>query len=720
MNDLEEASLQTHKSYCRFCHAYCALEVDVEDGKVVRVRGDASDPVYGGYTCEKGRELPSALNGAERITASLKRNAQGDFEEIPTAQALDEIADRVKAIIQKHGPQSVASYSGTHAFQNSAALLVSKAFHAGIGSPSYYTSVTIDQPAKFIAPSRVGTWEAGPHGFEDADVSMMIGNNTVVSHYAPFGGLPPFSADKRLRDNQKRGLKVICVDPRRTETAKRSDIHLQVRPGEDPTLLAGIVKVILDENLHDQEFCDRWVEGVETLHEAVKPFDLDYVEQRADVPRELIVEAARLFAQGPRGTATAGTGHNMSMRPNLSEHLTLALNVLCGRFNREGERIPNPGLLGPGTPRRAQALAPDPVFGKGPQLRTRGLGEVFEEMPCAALPDEMLTPGEGQVRAFFTIGGNPVVAFPDQEKTIRALDGLDLFVSIDRKMSASARRADYILAPRLSLEREDTLVLADSWYEQPYGHYTPAVVDPDLDVIEEWEFYWELASRLGTPIDLEGGTLPLDEKPSKFEVLKLMLGESRVPLEKIRDQQGGALYPEAESLVQPADPDAHERLHACPDGIAEELAEVRDEELRDDAGYANDANPFSHRLICRRLGHVYNSSGQELSGLARKGVTNFAYMNELDVEALGASNGDLIEIESETGRIRGVIEATDELKPSVISMAHAFGGGPEVDGEERLFGSSTNRLVDSATNYDPISGMARQSGIPVNVRLVSD
>ena len=720
MSDQEQKSVQTHKSYCRFCHAYCALEVEVEDGKVIRVRGDASDPVYGGYTCVKGRQLPDVLNGPERITASLKRNAEGEFEEISTAQALDEIAERLREIIKEHGPQSVASYSGTHAFQNSAALLVSKAFHAGIGSPSYYTSVTIDQPAKFIAPSRVGTWEAGPHGFEDSDVSMMIGNNTVVSNYAPFGGLPPFSSDKRLRDNQKRGIKIICVDPRRTETAKRADIHLQVKPGEDPTLLSGIVKVILDEKLHDEEFCSRWVEGVDALHEAVKPFDLEYVEKRADVPRELIVEAARLFARGPRGTATAGTGHNMSMRPNLSEHLTIALNVLCGRFNREGERVPNPGLLGPATPRRAQALAPDPVFGKGPQLRTRGLGEVFEEMPCAALPDEMLTPGDGQVRAFVTVGGNPVVAFPDQEKTIRALDGLDLFVSIDRKMSASARRADYILAPRLSLEREDTLVLADSWYEQPYGHYTPAVVDPDLDVIEEWEFYWEMASRLGTPIDLAGGRVPLDRKPTKFEILKLMLGESRVPLEKIRDHSGGALYPEAESLVQPADPEARDRLSLCPPGIAEELEEVRGEGLRDDAGYANDTASFSHRLICRRLGHVYNSSGQELDGLAKRGSTNFAYMNEADVEAMGASTGDLIEIESESGRIRGVIESTDELKPSVISMAHAFGGGPENDGEERISGSSTNRLVDSARNFDPISGMARQSGIPVNVRLVAE
>jgi anaerobic selenocysteine-containing dehydrogenase len=116
--------MHTAKSYCRFCHAYCAIEVDVDDGRVVAVRGDRSDPVYGGYTCEKGRELPEALNHPERVTQTLKRNANGGYDPISSSQAFDEIAEKLKAIIEEHGPQSVASYSGTHSFQNSAALEV--------------------------------------------------------------------------------------------------------------------------------------------------------------------------------------------------------------------------------------------------------------------------------------------------------------------------------------------------------------------------------------------------------------------------------------------------------------------------------------------------------------------------------------------------------------------------------------------------------------------
>jgi anaerobic selenocysteine-containing dehydrogenase len=720
----EAANIKTVKSYCRFCHAYCAIEVDVEVSdageRVLAVRGDREDPMYGGYTCEKGRELPDVHNHPERIRESLKRNADGGYDPIPTQQALDEIAEKLKTIVAENGPASIASYNGTHAFQNSAELEVCKAWHAGIESPSYYSSITIDQPAKFIAPSRVGNWAGGTHGFESADVVMIIGNNALISHYSPFGGLPPFNAFKRLRDCQRRGLKVICVDPRRTELAKRSDLHLQLKPGEDPTLLAGIVKVMLDEGLYDAEFCEQWVDGVAELHEAIKDFTPEYVEERADVPAAQVIEAARLFAGGPRGTATAGTGHNMSMRPNLSEHLTIVLNVLCGRFNREGEKIPNPGVIGPAVARRAQAVAPEPVFGVGPQLRTRDLGQVFGEMPSAAISDEILLEGEGQIKALLCIGGNPVVAFPDQEKTLRALEKIDLFVSIDRKMSASARHADYILAPRLSLEREDTLVLTDPWYEEPYGHYTEAAVKTDLDVIEEWEFYWELASRMGTPIVLNGEALSLDEKPSKFEVLEKILANPRVPLAKVREQDGGHIFEEVEAFVLAAEEGASQRMQVAPPGVADELRDVRGETLKGDAGYAGEANAFSHRLICRRLNHVYNSSGQELPAMQKRGTTNSAYMNPEDLTALGIKSGDLIEISSDASSIVGVAEATEELKPGVISMAHAYGGGPEVDGKVREWGSSTNRLVDASKNYDPISGMPRQSGIPVNVRPAAE
>jgi anaerobic selenocysteine-containing dehydrogenase len=699
---------ETRKSYCRVCHNYCALEVDVLDGRAVAVRGDASDPIYGGYSCIKGRQLPELLRHEDRILRPLRRRGQA-FEEIPSERALDEIALHVSRIVEEHGPRAVASYCGTHAFQNSAALAVAKAWHQGIGSESFYSSITIDQPGKFVAMSRTGVWSGGTHGFMDADVVMIIGCNTIVSQYAPFGGIPPWSPVKALQDAKQRGLTLIVVDPRRTDVARRADLHLQVRPGEDPTLLAGILRVILDEGLHDADFCARWVNGLPALRESLADYDLEYVAMRTGVPASQIIQAARRFAGGSKGIASTGTGPDMAPRANLTEHLVIALNTVCGRFNREGERVPNPGVLSGALPRRAEPYPPWKAYGVGPRSRVRGLGQLIGEMPTAALSDEILLPGEGQVKALLCIGGNPAVAWPDQRKTVRALRELPLLVCVDRILSATSRMADYVIAPRLSLERADLPVLTDGWYELPYTHYASPVVEPPpgADVLEEWELYTGLAARMGTPIPLPGGELPLDPPPTKHAVLERVVPRTRVALDALREREGGQLFPEIRDVVAAADPDREARLELAPEGVPEELREVREESLVSD---------FSHRLISRRLRHVYNSSGRELREIRRKGTTNPAYMNPADLTELGVASGDLLEIASEHASILGVAQAAPDVPCGVVSMAHAW-GDPAYDAKDvREIGSSTNALVSNERDFDPISGMARQSAIPVNVR----
>ncbi len=718
-------SLTTHKTYCRICHAYCAMEADVDsDGRLVAVRGDTSDPVYGGYTCIKGRQMPDLTNHPERLRSSLKRTSSGDFEEIPTEQALDEIADRLKGLIAESGPRAIASYLGTHSFQNSAQLAVARGWHTGIESPSFYTSVTIDQPAKFVAMARHGLWSAGGHSFESADTILVVGNNPLVSAFSPYGGIPSFSPSKSYRDAKKRGLKVIVIDPRRTEVARRADLHLAVKPGEDPTLLAGIARVILSEGLHDEAFCNAHVDGVDRLRDAVEAFTPEYVESRAGVPAAQVVEAARLFAGGTRGGVSCGTGPNMAPRGNVTEHFVLAIATLCGRVNREGDAVPNPGILSP-TPRKAQAIPPFPAWGIGAQSRVRGLSEIFiggvGEMPTAALADEILMPGDGQVRALFCMGGNPVVAWPNQEKALRAIAELDLLVCADIRLSATAKLADYVIAPKIHIEREDVNILTDSWYSMPYAHYTQAVADPGFDAIEEWEIYWGMAHRLGTPIPLAGGELPVDAKPSKLDVMRRVLPRSRVDLAEIREAPGGQVYDDVAITVQPADPGNEGKLDVGPVDVCNDLHEIRAETFTPDgAGYGEDGDSFSHRLISRRLRHVYNSSGQYLDAIRKEGTTNPAFMNPEDLDALGIATGDLVEIRSEHASVPAVVEASDEIRRGVISMAHAWGDTPNEDAKVREMGAATNRLVDDATDYDPITGMARQSAIPVNVFAVAE
>jgi len=272
----------------------------------------------------------------------------------------------------------------------------------------------------------------------------------------------------------------------------------------------------------------------------------------------------------------------------------------------------------------------------------------------------------------------------------------------------------------MCLEREDVTLLTDSWYSEPYAHYTPAVVDPDCDVIEEWEFYWGLAQRMGTPIRLAGGELDLATKPTKFEVLEKILTRPRVPLAEIRTHAGGHVFDEITLTVQPAPPGWTGRLDVGPPDLIEELAAVRAEAFSTGAGYGANAGAFTHRLISRRLKHVYNSSGRDLSEIRKKGTTNPAYMHPDDLAKLGVESGELVEIASDHAAIVGVAEASDDVPHGVISMAHSWGDAPEHDARVREIGGATNRLVANDRDFDPISGMARQSAIPVNVRRLAE
>lgn len=713
-------TVSTHKTFCRFCHAYCAIEVDVEDGKPIAIRGDTDDPVYGGYTCIKGRQLPEQYTTPQRVSRSLKRRADGDFEEIDTDLAMNEISARIQQLIKDHGPRSIATYVGSYGYQNSAALVIPKAWHQSIDSPSYYTSVTIDQPAKFIAGSRFGTWGGGTHKFTDADVCMMIGNNPVVSQYTPFGGPPPFSPYARIRDEMKKGMKVIVIDPRKTEVANRATLHLQVNPGEDPTLLSGFIRIILDEGLHDKEFCAHHVQDLEELKKRVDPFTPEYVANRCGVTVDDVFNAARTFADAGRGVAVCGTGPDMAPHGTLTEHLTLVLNTICGRVNKEGEQVPNPGIIAPPKPRRAQVHPAQPAYHYGPKSRVRGLGEVFGEMPTAALNDEILLDGEGQVKALICLGGNPMVAFPDQDKTKAAMEKLELLVCVDLYRSATAKLADYIIAPTISLERDDMTILTDTWYDVPYAHYTGAVLSRNEQSREEWEIYWELSHRSGIPIDLPGGQLDPTTRPTKYEVLKLITAGSRIPIDTMREKGRGHIYEEVDVRVEAGKEDADAQFQLLPADTADEITEVFNENIWRDGKIIDDDKEFTHLLISRRLKHVFNSSGQQLSNLQKKGTTNPAYMNPADLEDLGIKSGELVEIQGAYGMLIGVAEAAKDVKPGVVSMAHAWGDIPGNWGDVREKGSSTNRLIDDHKTYDKITGQPRMSAIPVNLRHVPE
>jgi len=719
---------ETHPSICRFCHASCAILVDVEDGRAVRVRGDKKNPIYHGYTCPKGRALPEQHNHPERLLHSLKRMESGSHIPIPSEQVISEVAQRVEEIVDRHGPRSVALYLGTFSLPYPAGSPFAQAFMDAIESPMRFTSATIDQPGKLIAPALHGGWGGGSQPFVGSDVWMLVGCNPTVAKSI---GVPAYNPAWYLNDAVKKGMQLIVIDPRRSEAAKQAAIHLQAKPGEDPTIIAGILRVIISEGLYDEDFVRSNARGFERLRERVEPFTPEYVARRADIPADDLVRAARIFAAGKKGMANAGTGPNMARRGNLLEYLLLCLNTLCGRWVREGEALPNPGVLMPPIKAKAQPLPTTPGWGFGEKIRVRGLADTMAGLPTAALADEILLEGEGQVKALFCLGSNPMAAWPDQERTYRAMQALDLLVTLDIKMSATAKLADYIVAPKLSLEQPGMSMPLESLtpyamgYLVPYAHYTPQIVETPAgsDLLEEWEFFYGMAREMGKPLTIQAAyawgpdmdaparsEIDMEQKPSTEEIFEMLTREAHVPLAEVKKYPHGHVFEELETRVEPKDADCDDWLELADATMMDELAEVAEEAFGED-------QDWPYRLICRRLLDVHNSAGRDIDKLVRKYKYNPAFMHPDDLQELGVEPGDLIEIRSNHAGIYGVAEAESNLRRGVVSMPHAYGEAPTLENDRRVrdIGSNTGRLTNNDADYDPYSGIPLMSTIPVTV-----
>ena len=717
----------SHQSYCRLCHNVCPIVVDVEEGRATKVAGDPTSPIHKGYICVKGRAIPELENSPTRLLHSMKRDGS-TFTPIASANAVAEIAGRVQTILDQHGPRAVAMYFGTSiAGKALAALRMTEAFMDAIGSPMRFTANTIDQPGKMIAKGFHGHWGALVHAAPD--VLMILGRNPLVSHSGSDIGNP----GRYFKQLRAQGTTLIVVDPRRTELAAHADIHLQIRPGEDIAVLAAFVHIILKESLFDAEFVNENVDGVDLLRTAVEPFTPSYAADRAGVAVDDVVRAARVFASAKRGSVKGGTGPAMGTgHGTLAEYLILSLNALCGNYLRAGEPIPNPGALCPPFEQKAQALPPFPAYGFGERLRIRGFADTLAGLQTSALAEEILLPGEGQVRALFVVTGNPVAAWPDQLLTIKAMKALDLLVTVDVEMSQTAKLAHYVIAPTMPLEVPGHTMLAD-WlltyhngaggFATPAAQYTPAVTSRPAgsDLIPEWEFFYDLAAELGLQLKMKTGfpfsaeppapvALDMTRKPTTDELLELMTMHSRVPLAEVKKHTGQAVFPSGDLVVGPKDPGWEGRLDIGHPEMMRDLAQIA---VGGDVTEPMD-DGFNFRFICRRAMQFFNSA-TNVPTTNRGRSHNLAYLHPDDLAELGLAEYDLATITSVRASIVAVVAADRGLRRGIVSMVHNFGGDPTEDADVLAIGSPAGRLLAVDMVYDRYSGMPLMSNIPVKV-----
>ncbi|MDR1713576.1 MAG: molybdopterin-dependent oxidoreductase, partial [Coriobacteriales bacterium] len=332
--DLTDPSIEVRKSMCYFCHTNCGVLAYVKDGEVVAIKGDPAHPVNRGGLCCRGNIALKHLDHPDRINYPLKRKGErgaNQWEQISWDQALDEIAERLAAIRDESGPEAVASAGGTLRTDDWARRRFMNIF----GSPNGFHNALLCWIPTFMIEAAVSGWSPFNSDMSNSRIAVIWGANP---------GAATLPSMRGLSDLKARGLKIIVIDPRFTETVAHADLWLPIRPGADLALALAWLNVIINEKLYDQEFVRDWCVGFEELKEHIQPYTAEWAAPLTWLDANLIKESARLYANNRPGNIQWGTALDQQGRPSgAGIHARALLRAICGNIDCPGgDLMPGP------------------------------------------------------------------------------------------------------------------------------------------------------------------------------------------------------------------------------------------------------------------------------------------------------------------------------------------------------------------------------------------
>jgi anaerobic selenocysteine-containing dehydrogenase len=716
-------AVEERVTYCRVCEPLCGMVATIEDGRLVKVRPDAQHPLSAGFACPKGIAMADVQNDPDRVLHPLRRRPDGGFERVTWPEALDQIGERLGAIRERHGGDSIGWYMGNPgAFSYSHPLWV-KGFLDAVGSPHSYTASSQDVSNRFAASAFLyGSPFVVPiPDLARTDFLLMVGANPLVSHGSVLSA--PRIKDQ-LRAIPERGGRVVVVDPRRSETARAFE-HLAVEPDSDAWLLLSLLEVIFAEGLEDRAAIDRQSSGVEALRELCRPYSPEDTEGRTGVAAGVVRELARDLATAERAAVYGRTGSCLGRNGTMVSFLLDALNVVTGNLDREG------GAMFGDPPIDFSRLADMVGLGTYAKVRSRvgDLPEVLGSLPASLMAKEITTPGPGQIRAFFVSAGNPVLSVPNGDELEAAVQQLELSVAIDLYVTETSRHCDFILPATTMYEREDFPLPFLALFNKPFIQMTEAVVEPRGEARQEWEIIEEISERIAvTPSSSwplrQLGRVGVKLSPRRLVDLLLRTGprgdmfglrRGGLSISKLERNPHGVVLAEhlAPDVLEKQIRHQGKRVRLDPPEIA---AEARRLAARN--GHHPD---FPLRLIGLRELRSHNSWMHNAPLLMRGGRTHAARVHPDDAEALGIDDGDRCRISSPHGSIEIAAMVTDEIKPGTVAVPHGWGhrgGGWEV--ANQAGGANVNLLASSdPEDLERLAGMAFLNGIPVRIEPVA-
>ena len=681
---------------CDLCEAICGLEFRMRDGRPQAIRGDVLDPFSRGFICPKGNAILDLEADPDRLRRPLRRRG-GHFEEIGWDEAISWAGERIAEIQSAHGDDAVAVYLGNPNVHHFGSFAYLPPLLKLLRSRNTYSASSVDQwPHQMVNRLMFGHQFLLP--IPDLDRTrflLMLGANPVASNgslmTAP--GMP-----KRLKALTERGTLVV-VDPRRTETAALASRHLPIRPGGDVFFLIGLLRRLTALGPPRLDRYQGRLVGFEQAIDALARFAIADLTAACGLSEADIASVAEGLWQADGGVVYGRMGVSTQAHGSLCQWLIQLANLYTGNLDREGGALVNQPIVpitGPGTSAGG--------IGRW-HSRVRGLPEFAGELPVAALAEEMLTPGPGQVRALISIAGNPVLSTPDGSRLEQALTGLDLRIAIDIYLNETSRHADLVLPPASSLSQSHYDSIFNAFAVRRIARINRPLYPRGADERGDWEILTALASAIARHKGVPFNPLP---EPDRLIAHAIALS-GLDPSELAAAEHGLDLGPLRPSLLDRLEtPSA--AIECAPAILLAELARLSPEQT-----YTETGQPGSLRLFGRRDIRSNNSWMHNAPRLIKGRSRHQLLVHPNDLAARGLADGASARLRSRRGAIPVDLSASTDVRPGAVCLPHGFGHGHGRNPQRLasgVVGASYNDLTDPE-QIDPVSGNAALNGIEV-------
>ena len=689
------------KTFCRLCEVNCGLEATVDaDQRIVALKPDKSHPVSAGFACHKGLLALEVHRDPDRLNAPARRDATGGFLPADWDDAIGDIATRLRALIDEHGPESIAIYMGNPSAFNAIGAVSAGIFAQTLGIKRFFFAGTQDCTNKFaISEILYGSAEIHPIAdLDHSDYVLLMGTNPRISKMSFLSTPDPVATLRAARD---RGATVRFVNPLEIEDLADVGDTLQIRPDTDAYFLAALLSEIESTEGFDEAALSG-VRNVDRLRDFVRNFPIDRVADLVGLPAETIREVARDFSRAASASIHISTGVNMGQQGALAYWLAQMLSLVTGNLDRRGGNIIASRAFA------GMEMAEEPELEEtkwGVYRPSRG------STPPGSLIADMIRDEEKPIRALFVIAGNPLLSIGGEDRMREAFAGLELLVSIDFYRNATAELADWVLPAADWFEREDLNFFVQGVQRAPYLQWTDRVVAPTHQRKEDW---WILSR-----IQQEMGLLSLFDLPGDDVMTALWdgrLAEGGYSIEALREAPGGVVeIPQAPHGGFLERVGGDEGFDCCPDALSSTMARAESLFEQLDGEGENQL-----KLITRRTHHMLNSALQNMKVLktAAGSRNNPLYMNPDDARARDFDEGQTVRVRNAHGELLAELAFDVRLREGVVAMSHGFGNDrtPGMPVAQAHPGVNVNRLSPSgAGSFDPVSGMEHLTGIAVEV-----